>query len=87
MPRHPFPDELAARAVLASLSATRTADLTADGVPAATALTEGYQLGFWVAAGLVIAAIAVAMTMLKREPRAANAIEFTGSQPAFCEAP
>lgn len=74
-------------AVLATLSATRTAGLAADGVPAATALTERYQLGFWVAAGLVIAAIAVAMTMLRREPRAASAIELTGSQPAYCEAP
>ncbi len=73
-------------AVLATLSATRTADLTADGAPAATALTEGYQLGFWVAAGLVTAAIAVAATMLKREPRAALA-ELTGTQPAYCEAP
>ena len=31
----------------------------------ATALTGGYHLAFWIAAGLVAAAIAVAGTMLR----------------------
>ena len=48
-------------AVLATLSATRTDDLLAEGESTASALTGGYHLAFVIAAGLVIAAIVVAL--------------------------
>lgn len=51
-------------AVLATVSAGRTGDLLAQHRPTAEALTEGYHLAFWVAAGLVAAAIAVAAAVL-----------------------
>jgi EmrB/QacA subfamily drug resistance transporter len=52
-------------AVLATLSTTRSDNLTADGEPLANALTSGYQLAFIVAAGLVLAAIAVAVFVIR----------------------
>jgi EmrB/QacA subfamily drug resistance transporter len=59
-------------AVLATLSATRTQHLLAAGHSQASALTSGYHLAFWIAAGLVVAAIVVALTVLQPE-RAAEA--------------
>ena len=44
-------------AVLATLSASRTDSLIGDGQSTAAALTSGYHLAFWIAAGLVVAAI------------------------------
>jgi len=52
-------------AVLATVSAGRTSALAARGEGTAAALTGGYHLAFWIAAGLVAAAIAVAGTMLR----------------------
>jgi EmrB/QacA subfamily drug resistance transporter len=52
-------------AVLATLSTTRTNDLLAGGQETATALTSGYHLAFLVGAGLAVAAIAVALTVLR----------------------
>src|SRR4051794_7284651 len=52
-------------AVLATLSTTRSQSLVDDGQATATALTSGYHLAFVIAAGLVVAAIAVALTALK----------------------
>jgi membrane-associated phospholipid phosphatase len=52
-------------AVLATLSASRSAYLTAGGTPAAEALVGGYHLAFWIGAGLVGAAILVAVTVLR----------------------
>ena len=46
-------------AVLATLSATRTDSLLASGTSPDAALTSGFQLAFWIGAGLVSAAIAV----------------------------
>jgi sugar phosphate permease len=57
-------------AVLATLSATRTETLRAAGDSTAAALTGGYHLAFLVAAGLTIAAIAVALLVLRDGPRA-----------------
>jgi EmrB/QacA subfamily drug resistance transporter len=62
-------------AVLATLSATRTDNLLADGHSHASALTSGYHLAFWIAAGLVVAAIVVALTVLQPEARAAEELE------------
>jgi MFS family permease len=55
-------------AVLATVSASRTGALSASGHSAAAALTGGYHLAFWIAAGLVVAAIAVAVTVLRPAP-------------------
>jgi EmrB/QacA subfamily drug resistance transporter len=52
-------------AVLATLSATRTAGLLTHGDSPIAALAQGYSLGFVVAAGLVVAALAVAVTVLR----------------------
>jgi len=55
-------------AVLATVSASRTSALLAQHRPAPAALTEGYHLAFWIAFGLVIAAIVVAATVLRPAP-------------------
>lgn len=52
-------------AVLATLSASRTENLEADGIATAQALVEGYHLAFWIAAGLVLVAIAVAAFVVR----------------------
>jgi EmrB/QacA subfamily drug resistance transporter len=57
-------------AVLATLSASRTEDLTAAGESAASALTGGYQLAFIVGAALVGLALVVAATVLVPEKKA-----------------
>jgi MFS family permease len=62
-------------AVLATLSASRSNSLLGHGKSTAAALTSGYHLAFWIAAALVLAAIAVAATVL--EPQAK-----VGAQPA-----
>jgi hypothetical protein len=53
-------------AVLDTVSAGRTSALAARGQGAAAALTDGYHLAFWIAAGLVGLAIVVAGTVLRR---------------------
>jgi predicted MFS family arabinose efflux permease len=55
-------------AILATLAATRTDDLTAAGGTHAEALVGGYHLAFLVAAALVVAAIAVAAVVIKPAP-------------------
>jgi hypothetical protein len=58
-------------AVLATLSASHTKALVADGHSTAAALTGGYHFAFWVAAALVLATIVVALTVLKAPAKAA----------------
>ncbi|MFB7517597.1 MFS transporter [Streptomyces sp. NPDC056144] len=53
-------------AVLSTLAAARTESLTAAGRPTAEALTSGYHLAFAVGTALVLAALAVAFTTLRR---------------------
>jgi len=55
-------------AVLATVSAGRTSTLAARGQSPPAALTGGYHLAFWIAAGLATTAIAVAATMLRPRP-------------------
>jgi len=55
-------------AVLATVSAGRTSTLAARGQNPSAALTGGYHLAFWIAAGLVAAAIAVAAATLRTPP-------------------
>ena len=52
-------------AVLATVSASRSGQLVSDGGDVAAALVSGYHLAFWIAAGLVIAALAVAVSILQ----------------------
>jgi sugar phosphate permease len=77
-------------AVLATLSTTRSESLLADGDSAASALTDGYRLGFLVGAGLAIAAIVVALTVLRSEDVAAQEdvaeAEPVEAEPAYQEA-
>jgi EmrB/QacA subfamily drug resistance transporter len=76
-------------AVLATLSTTRTSHLLAEGHSKASALTGGYHLAFWIAAGLVVAAIVVALTVLQPEKRAEAEVAAeapqTGAEQAYSE--
>jgi EmrB/QacA subfamily drug resistance transporter len=59
-------------AVLATFATERTDRLLADGESAATALNSGYHLAYLIGAGLVLVAIAVAVSVLRsRLPEAA----------------
>ncbi len=60
-------------AVLATVSASRSDGLAAAGEPARQALTGGYHLAFLVGAGLVAAAIVVALVVTESEDQAAQA--------------
>ena len=75
-------------AVLATLAATRSDGLLASGDAAVAALTHGYRLAFLVGAGLVVAAVAVALTVLQPERRAREALESERAEgePAHSEA-
>jgi MFS family permease len=80
-------------AVLATLSTSRSDDLIAAGHSTASALTSGYHLAFWIAAGLVVAAIAVAVWVLQPEDKAAGQVAAEKrerrreGEPAYSEAP
>jgi predicted MFS family arabinose efflux permease len=75
-------------AVLATLSATRTEHLLAEGEQPLQALTSGYHLAFWIAAGLVVAAIGVALTVIEPDKAMAEqrAHESGAGEPAYSEA-
>ncbi|HTA15989.1 MAG TPA: MFS transporter [Solirubrobacteraceae bacterium] len=76
-------------AVLATLSASRSARLIAHGQSTAAALTGGYHLAFWIATALVLAAIGVALTVLRPQPVAAQQSdvghEQTSAEPLYSE--
>jgi EmrB/QacA subfamily drug resistance transporter len=70
-------------AVLATISATRTENLIADGTSEPSALVSGYHLAFWIGAGLVAIAIAVAAIVVEAPeevPGHAEAPEGDGSR-------
>ncbi len=58
-------------AVLATVSATRTENLRAGGEPTTSALTSGYHVAWTIGAGLVLAAIAIAVAILRSQAVAA----------------
>ncbi|HEY6780684.1 MAG TPA: DHA2 family efflux MFS transporter permease subunit [Thermoleophilaceae bacterium] len=74
-------------AVLATLSTTRTDELRAAGDATAQALTGGYRLAFGIAAGLVVAGIAIALIVLEKPtPMVAEETELAEAELAFSEA-
>ncbi len=79
-------------AVLATLSASRSDSLIADGEPTASALTSGYHLAFLIGAALVLAAIVVAIKVVQPEERVAAEAEAAseagarGADPVYSEA-
>ena len=74
-------------AVLATLSSTRSDNLIDSGEAGASALTSGYHLAFWIGAALVVAAIAVAVTMFEPEDRQeSTAAETAPGEQAYSEA-
>jgi EmrB/QacA subfamily drug resistance transporter len=74
-------------AVLATLSATRTADLRAGGAAADAALTGGYHLAFAIGAALVAAALGLALALLRpeAEPAGVRADAARGGRAAYAE--
>jgi EmrB/QacA subfamily drug resistance transporter len=65
-------------AILATVSTTRTSNLLDEGVSQPSALTQGFQLAFWVGVGFALAAVAATLLTLKRddlrlEPQTAGA--------------
>jgi EmrB/QacA subfamily drug resistance transporter len=75
-------------AVLATLAATKTSHLRDAGESTASALNGGYHLAYVIGAGLLLAAIAIALVVLQPERRAAEARESAeaGIEPAYSEA-
>jgi EmrB/QacA subfamily drug resistance transporter len=55
-------------AVLATLSTSHSAHLLAHGSSSRVALTGGYHLAFWIAAGLLASAIALTLIVLRPRP-------------------
>ena len=76
-------------AVLATLSAERTAGLISDGVGGPEAINSGYHLAYLVGAALVVASIVVAILVLEPEEKAereAAQADAHGGEPAYSEA-
>jgi EmrB/QacA subfamily drug resistance transporter len=68
-------------AVLATLSSTRTQHLVAGGTGTNEALNSGYHLAYLVGAGCVVAAIGVALTVLRAEEQAKGEVETEVDRP------
>jgi hypothetical protein len=74
-------------AVLAGLATTRTEHLRATGESLASALNGGYHLAFVVAAGLVVAGVAVATALLRDDGAPSlEVIEAAAAEAALQEA-
>jgi EmrB/QacA subfamily drug resistance transporter len=73
-------------AVLATVSTTRSAHLMRSGHSVASALTSGYHLAFWIGAGLVAAAIIVAVGVLRPQPAEPVPVDITSAEAACAEA-
>jgi EmrB/QacA subfamily drug resistance transporter len=78
-------------AVLATMATERTGSLRATGDTVASALTGGYHLAFLIGAGLAVAAIGVAVAMLRSpnqptEEELPEPEQIGGAEPAYSEA-
>jgi MFS family permease len=60
-------------AILSSVATTRTNNLLSSGVAAPTALTDGFKLAFWVAAGLAGLAVVATAVLLRPGKTAVSA--------------
>ncbi|HEY8301321.1 MAG TPA: DHA2 family efflux MFS transporter permease subunit [Jatrophihabitans sp.] len=60
-------------AVLATLSTTRAGSLAASGHSAVDSLIGGYHLAFWIATGLIMAALAIGAVLLRPVPTSSAA--------------
>jgi MFS family permease len=74
-------------AILATVSATRADNLLADGEAAASALTGGYHLAFWIGAVLVVAALVVAITVVQAPRQPAHGEVPNGTEPEYSQVP
>ncbi len=68
-------------AILTTVSTTRTEDLLEGGTPQPEALTDGFSLAFWVAAGFAVAAILATLFALRRSDLATPAESSTAPAP------
>jgi EmrB/QacA subfamily drug resistance transporter len=59
-------------ALLSTIAISRTEDEVAAGVAVPQALTSGFQLAFWVGAGIAIAGVVAALTLIRQEEIAAE---------------
>jgi EmrB/QacA subfamily drug resistance transporter len=73
-------------AILATVSATRTDNLLADGAASASALTGGYHLAFWIGAALVLAALVIAVTVIQAPKQVAHHGAPQDREPGLSEA-
>ena len=76
-------------AVLATFATERTGGLLAEGERAATALNSGYHLAYLIGAALVVAAIAVALSVLRSDSHTEteqSEARPVGAEPAYSEA-
>jgi EmrB/QacA subfamily drug resistance transporter len=73
-------------AALATLSATRSDNLIEDGEATASALTSGYHLAFLIGAGLVVAGIVVAVTVLETKEQTEEQVAPGDAESAYPEA-
>jgi EmrB/QacA subfamily drug resistance transporter len=70
-------------AVLATLSSTRTDTLLGNGDSTASALTGGYHLAFAIGAGMVVAGIVLAVTLLRPQAKPVEEHAEPGLEPAY----
>ncbi|GAA3467102.1 MFS transporter [Nonomuraea roseola] len=70
-------------AVLSTMAASRTGELLAGGATQAAALTGGYRLAFGIAAGLLLAALVVALVVLRSAERDPAAQQAAPSEPVI----
>jgi len=74
-------------AILATVSASRSESLAADGGSVAASLVGGYHLAFLIAAGLIAAAIVATVVVLEDAPAAQHAAAADAPDEAGAEAP
>jgi EmrB/QacA subfamily drug resistance transporter len=73
-------------AVLATVSASRSDSLLDDGEAAASALTSGYHLAFWIGAALVVGALTVAIAVLQAPKQMGHQGAPSGAETGLSEA-
>jgi EmrB/QacA subfamily drug resistance transporter len=69
-------------ALLATVSSARTKHLELQGHPALTALTSGYHVAFWIAAGLVGASIVVTLLVIRQPSLDVESVPVPALDPA-----